>query len=248
MSEMSDILIALLDDPRRDLGLPELVCRDAVRRLGSVGGAALCLGQDELELDLVAGSDDAAVALERKQLDLGEGPCLDAHRTGAIVHLTDPVDDRERWPLYSRAVQEAGVRAVLALPLRVGGIRLGALDLYLDRPGTLTGTELTWAVAYAETSVLVLLHLHEEGRDPAAAGTSAPDVTWLSEHLLEDDAFLDAAFQGAPEVHQATGMVAVQADVTLTEALLLLRARAFASGRSLPEVARAVVARHVRFP
>ncbi len=48
-------------------------------------------------------------------------------------------------------------------------------------------------------------------------------------------------------VHQAAGMVAVQLGTPVGEALVRLRAHAFANERSLTDVARDVVARELRF-
>ena len=50
-----------------------------------------------------------------------------------------------------------------------------------------------------------------------------------------------------PEVSQAAGMVSVQADCTLEEALGLLQDRALVSGRSIYDVANDTVERRVRF-
>ena len=55
-----------------------------------------------------------------------------------------------------------------------------------------------------------------------------------------------AAIQDA-RIHQATGMVSVQMNVPVDEALLLLRARAYASERRLTDVARDVVELRLRF-
>jgi AmiR/NasT family two-component response regulator len=49
------------------------------------------------------------------------------------------------------------------------------------------------------------------------------------------------------QVHQATGMVLAQTGVTIEQAFLMLRARAFAEGIPLAELAADVVARRVRF-
>jgi hypothetical protein len=48
-------------------------------------------------------------------------------------------------------------------------------------------------------------------------------------------------------VHQASGMVAVQLDVNVGEALIRLRAYAFGHDRPLAEVAKDIVARRLRF-
>jgi AmiR/NasT family two-component response regulator len=48
-------------------------------------------------------------------------------------------------------------------------------------------------------------------------------------------------------VHQATGMVSVQLDVTAADALATLRARAFQTGRSIQQIAVDVVDRRLSF-
>lgn len=118
-----------------------------------------------------------------------------------------------------------GIRAVFAFPLRVGAIRIGVLDLYRDRAGTLSADELTEALSFADAATLVLLH--------AQAGSPA------SEPFPELDE--------RAEVHQATGVISVQGAVGLAEALVLLRARAFAEGRPVGDVARDVLSGTVDF-
>ena len=49
------------------------------------------------------------------------------------------------------------------------------------------------------------------------------------------------------EVHQASGMISVQLNVSLAEALVRLRAHAYAQERPIAEVAADVVARRLRF-
>lgn len=60
-----------------------------------------------------------------------------------------------------------------------------------------------------------------------------------------DDRDSGASYQ--LQVHQATAMVTAQAGVSVDQAYLMLRARAFAEERPLAELAADVVARHVRF-
>jgi hypothetical protein len=128
-----------------------------------------------------------------------------------------------RWPAFSGGALAAGVAAVFAFPLRVGAIRVGVLDLYRDSPGALATAELAEALAYAEAATLLLLHLQTR---------SAGDAVPLDSLAVMDD---------RAEVHQATGILSVRAGIGLAEALVLLRARAFAEQRSIGELARDVV-------
>jgi hypothetical protein len=88
--------------------------------------------------------------------------------------------------------------------------------------------ELPAALIAADTAALALLYLDVDGED-----------------AFSDDQDSRASYQ--LQVHQATGMVMAQAGVTIDQALLVLRARAFADGRPLAELASDVVAKRVRF-
>ncbi len=189
-----------------------------------VTGAGLALMTDKGPAGTIAATDGPAVELEDLQFTLGEGPCVDASRTGRPVLQPDLlVTAPLRWPAFAGGALNAGIRAIFALPLRVGAIRLGVLDLYRDTPGSLSAAELTEALSFSDAATLLLLHLQ--------AGNLVAGPPWEPVPVLDDRA----------EVHQATGIVSVQAAVTLAEALLLLRARAFTEHRAIGRLARDVL-------
>jgi hypothetical protein len=126
-------------------------------------------------------------------------------------------------------VLDAGVHAVFAFPMRIGAIRVGALDLYRDTAGRLTAEELVEALAFADAATVIVLHLQDhEGRDGVNAALAEP-------------------IDSRAEVHQATGMITIQLGIGLAEALLRLRAHAYASGRTVSDVAADVVNRRMYF-
>jgi hypothetical protein len=133
-----------------------------------------------------------------------------------------------RWPAFAQAGVAAGVLAVFAFPLRIGAIGIGALVLYRNRTGTLSADELAYGLVLADVATQVVLGLQ----------AGAPEDTL---HVL---------LAGEPlhwsEVHQATGMVAVQLGVALDEAFVRLRAHAFAAERPLGLLARDIVDGNVR--
>jgi len=191
-----------------------------------VSGVGLALMTDDGPAGIIAATDGAAMELEELQFTLGEGPCVDASQTGRPVLQPDLARTAPlRWPGFAGGALDAGVRAVFAFPLRVGAIRVGVLDLYRDRAGPLSTDELAEALSFADAATLLLLH-----EQASTAASSAVPV-------LDDRA----------EVHQATGMVSVQAAVGLAEALVLLRARAFADERALGDLARDVLTGTVSF-
>jgi GAF domain-containing protein len=180
---------------------------------------------------VVCATDDVSERIEELQFSLGEGPCVDAVSTGVPVLIADLLAPNgaavDRWPVFMGGAEAAGVRAVFAFPLRIGAITVGALDLYNDQPGDLDGVQLPAALMAADAAALALLHVDTDGTTGFA-----------------DDFASRGSYQ--MQVHQATGMVQVQLDVTTEEAFLMLRARAFTLGRSLADVANDVVNRRLR--
>lgn len=158
---------------------------------------------------------------------------MDAFAAGSpvlVVDLGSP-DYAARWPAFTPAALDSGAQAVFALPMQVGAIRLGVLDLYRTRPGPLSPHELVDAFAFADAAVMLLLD--------GAAGTQ-PDTADLA--WQRDDPTAHQA-----QVHQATGMILVQLGVSAEAAFARLRAYAYAHDRRLGDVARDVVERRLRF-
>jgi hypothetical protein len=231
MTTAGDIMFAVLSDRRNESSsLPQRLCVAAAERL-DVTGVGMALMSERGHEGVLGATDGAAHLMEELQFTLGEGPCVDASSQGQPVFQPDLArTGPRRWPGFGPAVLDAGVRAIFAFPLHVGAIRLGVLDLYRDRPGNLDDDEIATALAHADAAVLLLLHLQEQ-----MGGTVE-----LHPELFD-------GFGSRPEVHQATGIISVRAGVALAEALLLLRAHAFASERPILDVAREVVGRTLRF-
>jgi hypothetical protein len=174
-------------------------------------------------------TNEVSHLIEELQYTLGEGPCVDAHQQGRVVGEPDLADPLiYRWPAFSPPALRAGVRAVFGFPLRVGTVRLGALNLYRDRVGPLTDDQHADALVMADVTTRWVL----EAQAGSLAGTVAV--------ALEADA--DFHFV----VHNAAGMVSVQEGISVTEALIRLRAFAFSHDRLLADVAEDIVARRLR--
>ena len=202
------------------------VCADVT---GSTG-AGIMLMSGDVPRGSVCTTDDVSALIEQLQFELGEGPCVDAHNQDRPVLEPDLADPAApRWLAFTGPAVDAGVRAVFGFPLQVGAVRLGALNLYRDAPGALSDDEHADALLLASIAAQALLLLQAD----APAGTVAAELE------------ANADFQYV--VHQASGMVAVQLEVTVGQALVRLRAHAFGNGRALSDVAQDVVARRLRF-
>ncbi|HZN73717.1 MAG TPA: GAF and ANTAR domain-containing protein [Micromonosporaceae bacterium] len=208
------------------------VCAAAVAGV-KVDGAGVTVMVSPTVRETMHATDRVAGELEEWQLTFGQGPCVDAFRGGGPVLAGDlrGADCLARWPVFTPAALDSGARAVFAMPLQVGAIRLGVLDLYRTRPGPLSPHELADALAFADTVGMLLLD--------GAAGAQ-PDTAELA--WQRDDPTAHQA-----QVHQATGMILVQLGVNAETAFARLRAYAYAHDRRLGDVARDVVERRLRF-
>jgi len=183
----------------------------------------------EIPRGSLCATDKVSKIIEDLQYTLGEGPCVDAYHQDEVVAEPDLAQPASRrWHAFTPPALEAGVRAIFGFPLRVGTVRLGALNLYRDRPSPLTADQHADALVIADLTARWVLE--------AQAG--APSDTLAAE--LE----VGADFHFA--VHNAAGMVSVQLAISVTEALIRLRAYAFSNNRLLADVAQDVIARRLR--
>ena len=201
----------------------------AVMPVVGVDSAAVTVVLSAGQRETVHASGRIAADMEELILTLGEGPGVDTSFAGpSLVADLNAADCQARWPVFAPAAVAAGVQALFALPLRVGGVGLGVMCLYRSRPGSLNGEQLADALVLADTVLALLLDAKQD--NGFAAG----------------ERWSELAGPLHPEVHQATGMLTVQLGVTAAVAFVRLRAYAFAQERRLSDVARDVVARRLR--
>jgi hypothetical protein len=191
-------------------------------------GASIVLSSDRSELTSLCASNDTARALLDLEIVVGEGPSVDAC-LGDAVSESDLLSTSIRWPRYTPQAVTLGARAVFAYSIRLGAVRFGALSLFRTHSGPLDAPQETDAFLMA--SVI--------GRAILAGEAGGSRRTLVGE--LEGGSVLDFT------VHQAAGMVAVQGTMSVRDALVTLRAHAFATNRELSSVARHVVTRTTRF-
>jgi hypothetical protein len=204
------------------------ICRFAVDRLAASGCAVTLMAQPSV-IDVLATAGRQAAEIADLQFTLGEGPCLDAFASGSAVLAGDLAGSGTRWPMFSAAAVDLGVLAEFSLPMQVGAAAVGTLDLSRHEAVMLSDDDLASAFAAAEIVTDAVLSLQ---------GT--PDGVELS-------TLLEPSGTDRLVVHQACGMVSVQLDVSIADALATLRAAAFRSGRPINEVAIDVVGRRLDF-
>jgi hypothetical protein len=196
-----------------------------------IAGAALSTLGPPFGSAVVAASDPRSAESDEQQVLLGEGPGWSALRNRAPVlayDLSTTVGDE--WPSALATLRETGWAGLLSFPLSVGTFDLGAVTLYRVGTDPLGPAQLGDAKLLAGLAALRVLSSAtrdvETGRTPASVSVTQPS---------------------GRHVHQATGMVIAQLGLSAEDALLVLRARAFAEGQPLRAVAEAVVDRRIDF-
>jgi GAF domain-containing protein len=222
-------ILTRLADPALGTTEPTRLC-EVCAAVTVMSGAGIMLMSGDASQGSVCTTNDVSALIEDLQYTLGEGPCVDAYHQQQPVLEPDLAGPHpSRWLAFTPPAVQAGVRAVFGFPLQVGSARVGALNLYRDQPGPLTPDQHADALVMADVAARAILALQAD----APIGELAAELRTAGELRLV--------------VHQATGMVSAQLEVTVAEALVRLRAYAFAHDRGLTDVARDVVTRRLRF-
>jgi hypothetical protein len=225
-SSLSRMLSALATTAE---GKPERrLCSTCVELL-RVDGASVAVFADASGWGALCSSDALATTLLDLQHTLGEGPTVDAYDARAPVSEPALANPRHsRWVAFSGQAHAAGAEAVFAYPLRIGAARLGVLTLHRRWPGPLTSAQHADALVWADalTEFVLAIQAHAPPRVVAAP--------------------LEAVASYHAEVHQAAGILAARFEISVSEALVRLRAHAYAAGRPLADVARQVVTGELR--
>ena len=204
------------------------LCRAAVSRLG-VDGASVTAVSGPAVRELVSACGELSAWVEELLFTTGEGPGADDFRFGSPLLIPDLGLVAGRWPGFVPTAVTAGARALFAFPLQAGAVRVGMLSLYRAVPGPLMPQQLADALVFADIALQLLLD-------------SASGISGLAGYQP-----LDGLSDSRAEVYQAAGMISVQLGVSLEEALVRLRAHAFAAGTPLDDIAGDVVRRLLRF-
>ncbi|MDG3016460.1 GAF and ANTAR domain-containing protein [Speluncibacter jeojiensis] len=206
------------------------VCRACVEVL-PVDGASISAVTGKNGPETLYASDAVSDRLASLQFPLGEGPCVEAFTAGRAVIISDLARaSTAAWPVFASELAGLEVGAVFAFPIRSGAIDIGTLQMYRSRAGALTEADLALALRVVDIAAVALLALHPgPGRQV--------EGEWLA--ALPRDGIA---------VHQATGMLIHQLKIPAKEALARLRAHAFATGRSVDDIARDVLAGRSTLP
>ena len=169
-----------------------------------------------------AGSSQRAVELDHIEHELGDGPCIHALRDMSIV-IIDDVSKDPRWPHYTRALADNGVRSSLGVPLEISGTARAALNFFAARPGVFTGEVYEKAVGFAS----------------AAHNTLHLSVRINTAQNRAED--LEAALESRTAINLACGVIMAQNRCSQSEAMEILTKVSSNRNRKLRDVATELI-------
>jgi GAF domain-containing protein len=224
-ASLTQTFVELADNLVADFDVVELltVLADRCVEVLGVGAAGLMLAAPDGNLRVMASSSEAMRVLELFEIQAQEGPCLDCHRTGDPVSASDlSVADR-RWPRFAPEAVAAGFLSVQALPMRLRGAVVGALNLFHHHRGEMARPDVVAAQALADVATIAILQ-HR----------AAQEAQTLNEQLNQ-------ALNTRIVIEQAKGMVAEGLGLELDAAFTALRSHARNNNRRLADIANDLI-------
>jgi GAF domain-containing protein len=204
---LAQTLVELADTLVDDFDVVELLTLVADRcvEVLDVDAAGLMLIAPDGDLRSMASSSEAMHVLELFELQSHEGPCLDCYRTGQPVVNQDLATVNGRWPRFAAEALAAGFHSVHALPMRLRGTVIGALNLFHIHAGQMRKPDVDAAQAFADVATIAILQHRAT----------------LESQLVNEQ--LNHALNSRVAIEQAKGMVAERLGLNLEQAFTALR-------------------------
>lgn len=193
-----------------------------------ISAAGVMLAAPEGDLRVVASSGEAMRMVQLFELQSDEGPCVDAYRSGEAVLLDEDLAIAGgRWPRFAPVAVEAGFHSAHALPLRLRGSVIGALNLFSARAGALSPADVTAGQALADVATITVIQQR---------------IAAESRVLIEQ---LNTALSSRVVIEQAKGVLAERAGLSMESAFEAMRGYARNRNMHLADVARGIIDRTV---
>ena len=188
-----------------------------------VAAAGLMLVAPEGDLRVVASSSEEMRLVELFELQSQEGPCPDCYRTGEPVVSPDLAVHEVQWPHFVPVALKAGFRSAQALPMRLRGVTIGALNLFRAEVGIFEEPDVDAAQALADVATIAILQ-HRAA---------------IQAHLVVDQ--LNHALNSRVMIEQAKGILAQRAGLDMEGAFSWLRGHARNHNLLLVDVAQSII-------
>ena len=216
--ELADTLVAEYDV----IDFMQTLAERSVELVG-VSAAGIMLADSHGQLHHAACSSEQMRLVELFELQVEEGPCFDAFREQRAIRSDTREDAAHRWPRFAPHADEGGFVAVTAVPLRLRGEGVGALNLFSTGDGALSDEDLQVVQAMADIATIGILQAR-----------LIRDQTVLTTQL-------ETALHSRVNLEQAKGVVAERNRIDVDTAFVLIRRFARNTNRLLSATAAGIV-------
>src|SRR5690349_7730001 len=157
---LAEVFVELADTLVEEFDVVDLLQTLTERsvELVDTDAAGLMLDDQRGNLRLIAHTHESARLLELFELQKHEGPCLDCFATGRVIANIDLATAADRWPVFTQAAREVGFGTSHALPLRLRGRVIGAMNLFTTGRRSLSDEHLAVAQGLADIATIRLLN------------------------------------------------------------------------------------------
>jgi GAF domain-containing protein len=222
---LAQTMVQLADSLVDDFDVVDLLTLLAARcvEVLDVSAAGLMLVGSDGEPHVIASSSEAMRVLELFELQAAEGPCFDCLRSGEPVVDGGLLEAAARWPRFAPEARSAGFSSASAIPMRLRGTVIGALNLFGDRDDLLRADDIVVAQAFADIATIAIL----QRRAAAEARTLNENLTY--------------ALNSRIVIEQAKGVLAERVGVDLSTAFETMRRYARSHNLRLADLSQSVV-------
>jgi GAF domain-containing protein len=170
----------------------------------------------------IVSTGQLALDLDERQYGGGNGPCLQAARTGETVEITDARTD-ERWAEYTPTAVDRGALSSLSVPLGSPERMGAALNIYAREPAAFDDGDREVAQRFARFAGVAVANMH----------------AYQSARELSDN--LQAALENRAVIDQAKGILIERHKLTVDQAFEMLAQASMATNRKLRDIAEQLV-------
>jgi GAF domain-containing protein len=223
--KLARVFVELADTLVDDFDVYDLLHTLATRSVEMLDATAagLLLTADGGQLQLVVSSSEKAQLVELFQLQHREGPCVDCFQSGEPVTVQQIDEAHSRWPNFAPAASRAGFTSVMALPMRLRGQVIGALNTFgVAESAPLSEEQIPIAQALADAATIAILQ-HRLAHDKQVVNEQ-----------------LQVALNSRIAIEQAKGVLSARLNKTTDEAFEVLRLHARSTRRRLTDLAEDV--------
>ncbi|PRY70603.1 GAF domain-containing protein [Glaciihabitans tibetensis] len=228
-AQLGSIFVRLADTMVDDYDMVDLLDTlvQECKLVLDVSEAGLVLADSDAGLQVMASTSERSSLIEALQLRSHEGPCMQCYATGEVVTIEDIRKLGDRWPMFAELALEQGIRSVHAVPMRLRGRTIGALNLFSERTGMLGADDAAIAQALADVATISIMQ-ERMSREQAIVGEQ-----------------LQRALDARVVIEQAKGVLAQSHRIPVDDAFVRLRAYARVNDARLVDVASQVVRRQI---